>query len=368
MSEGNPFDRAAASRPAMRPWVVLGLLLAACALPASAHGPPDPRAQDVRLLADHNDDCGGHGPTDPDRCRGTHDLVGLDLTEAHDATHGDVVRLRLVVNGGEGARRVAITLTADGTPRTLEVATSDNQAFTGNGFLRVTAGPALNADGTRDGARILVEGTVRLADLGGAGALLDDVKVQAYAGSTRGDYMPGGYYNTLDQPVANPPQGDAATNFERTSGYVLRGPSYYAGLHAGDVQVPAGASVDVEVHVTNGLRGKAQTATLRAAAPAGLTATWDGQPEAVLDLPAGGAATARLRVQAGAAATGGDLELVVTTNLGGRTALAVPVAVASNDPTAPADPDGQGSADSPAPTALLTGLLVAALAAARRRA
>lgn len=342
------------------------LLTALLAFPAAAHGPPAKRDQDTRLLADHNDDCGGHGPTDPERCRGTHDLVGLDLTESHDATHGDVVRLRLIVNGGEGQRRDVVTFTAGGATKTFELRTPDNAAFTGTGFVTVTSGPAMNADGTRDGDRVVVEGTIRLADLGGAGTLIDDVEVQAYTGGTPGDFMPGGYYNTLGQPVMDPAQGDEATNFERTAGYVLRGPSYYVSIAAPAIQVGSGSTRDVEVTLTNGLRGKAQTATLSVMPPAGITATWNGAPTATVDLSGGGSATALLRVQADATATSGTLDVVAVTDLGGRTVVQVPLGVRSG-PHETAQTT-QAAEDAPAASALLMLVLLATLAAARRRA
>src|SRR5688572_31439732 len=70
--------------------------------PAAAHGPPVVRDQDTRLLADHNDDCGGDDAGALENCRGSHDLVSLDLREAYDEELGNVVVFRLLMNLGEG--------------------------------------------------------------------------------------------------------------------------------------------------------------------------------------------------------------------------------------------------------------------------
>lgn len=226
-AKNNPFDAVPVSRrAAMRslPPLAVVLLLAAA---ASAHGPPDVRPGESRLLADHNDDCGGHGPGE-DLCNGSHDLVGLDVREERDDALGDVVVFRFMLNGGVAADGLGLRLTlqAGASPHSFTLNTTDNTAFTGTGFARIgSAAPLLGADGRPDGDRFTVEAAVSLQALGGAGVRLTDYTVEAFRAGAPGDFMPGGSVSADGTRTENPPQGDDVTNFNRVNGYVLRGPA-----------------------------------------------------------------------------------------------------------------------------------------------
>lgn len=366
-------------RRTITPMALMALAVAALLLVpgAGAHGPPTVRDQDVRLLADHNDDCGGHGPGGGNNCGGSHDLVALDLREAHDATLGDLVYLRLMLSGGSGAVRDVITLKAAGSTKTFELRTSDNKAFTATGFdTPVTVSPARNPDGSQDGARIVVEAGVKAHALGGVGAKIDaDYKVDAYnAAGDRRDYMPGGYVDGLGFDQADPNQGDANTKFVRTTGYTLRGPTYYLGVGPfSTARVPADAETTLAVKVTNQLPKTSQVATLHVTGADGFTADWgSGNDRTTLELSRGGSGTATLRLAGdGQAPMTGTLTLTVTSDLGGRSVHQVPYEILPAGAPAPTsqEPDGDddGSEGAPAPAALLAAVLLLALAAWRRR-
>jgi hypothetical protein len=109
----------------MRRLLLLAVLLVA--VPVLGHGAPSPKDQDTRLLHDHNDDCGGDDAGSLSNCRGTHDLIALDVREAHDPSLGDVVVFRLILNGGSGELRDVLTLKVDGAAKTFEWRTTNNQ-------------------------------------------------------------------------------------------------------------------------------------------------------------------------------------------------------------------------------------------------
>ncbi len=374
----------------MRATTVLLALLALLALApaASAHGPPDVRAQDFRLLADHSDDFCDDSALNG--CDGPHDLVGLDVREGHDPARGDMVYFRLTVNGGSGARTDKLTVQVNGQAKSFEFKTSDDQAFTGTGFDVVTSGPTATPSGSTDGERVTVEGGVKLSALGGLGVKLSGYTVESTKGGTRGDVMPGCYYSPLTQTLVpdNDPgctDGDAesSTPFARTSGYVLQGPSYYVTVTLpAKATVPADGETVVDVGLANALKSAKwdtrQSAALTVEGADGFTATWvgaNGAEPAVEDLAKGGTATAELRLRGdGHAAATGTLTITVTTSLGGRSVHTLPYEITA---ASPADGGGDGTGgdatgasggkDSPPAGALLACCLLA-LAALRRRA
>lgn len=343
---------------------------------AAGHGAPPPRAQDTYLLDDHNDDCGGHMATDPDRCNGTHDLVALHVQEAHDPVLGDVVKFRFFLNKGQAADglRDVLTLKANGATKTFELRTTNNADFQGTGFDHVAkAIPVRFPSGSTDGDRFLVEATVKSTALGGIGAKLTDYKLEAFRGSNnaRGDYMPGGAYNGIIDN-ANPDQGDEATNRVRTSGYVLTGPTYYAKTTPpSNVQLTTGGTKEVQVALGNLLRSADwptnQIATLSVTSPNGLAASFDGAASTAVDLPATGTVNVPLQIASQGGPLTGQLTLTVTTNLGGRTIHTVPVTVeaapqsSTSSTSTPLDSEG-----APAPGFIML-LGVIALAVALRR-
>ena len=365
----NPFDDGAGSRAArMR----LGLLLAfalvvVAAVPAGAHGPPTKRDQDFRLLADHNDDCGGDSGTLPN-CHGSHDLVGLDVLERHDGGLGDVVVFRFILNGGSGTLKDVLTLKAGSTTKTFELHTTDNKDFSKSVGFASVSGPI----GINDGDRFIVEASVRIADLGGATTLLKDYRVDAYVGGSRGDYMPGGYVNGLGVDNPNPSQGEVQTNFIRTNGYVLTGPTYYTTVTLPPVaKVAADGEAVIDVGLSNPFRNTGQLATVTVDGADGFTATWvgaNGDAPAEEDLLKGGSATAELRLRGdGHPPATGTLTLTVTTSLGGRSVHSLPYEITAAQVADPTPTSGSAAdKDAPVPAAALLAVGLLALARLRR--
>ena len=304
-------------------------VVVALAVPAAAHGAPNPRSMDTRILHDYNDDCGGHDLGD--NCRGTHDLIALDLREAYDDELGDVVVFRLILDQGTAGAtlRDVVSIKAGSATKSYEFRTSDDASFTGT-FERVS-GPHDLGDGTR----FAVEGTVRLATLGVAsGDRLSEFSVRAYRGATEGDLMPGTYRTALgtDGPEPASEQGDPT--FFRAPSYRLKGPVQYASMQAdrSSVQVPSGGEVLVSLDVRNLLNDQAQTVRLTASGaharfhdPDGSTGYTD-RYEA--DLPRRGSTVVHLAVQ-GPDGASGTLTVDLRTDLGGRTILVLPYGVGS---------------------------------------
>lgn len=352
------------------PAIVLVLLVPL----AAGHGAPPPRGQDTYLLDDHNDDCGGHTATDPDRCNGTHDLVALHIQEAHDPALGDVVKFRFMFNKGQASDglRDVLSLKANGATKTFDLRTSNNVDFQGTGFDAVAkAVPLRFPSGSADGDRLLVEATVKASALGGIGVKLTDYAVQAYRGNVRGDYMPGGYYGALDQNVDNPDQGDEATNRVRTGGYVLAGPTYYAkATPPTSLALAAGGSTTSSIAIANLLRSAdwdtRQVATMTVTAPEGVSVAFTAGPSTTVDLPATGTIDVPLHVSSHGGPTTGQLTLTVATNLGGRTVHTIPLTVQEATATSPA-PGGSAAEDAPAPGLMMLAAVLALAVVVRRR-
>lgn len=338
---------------------------------AVAHGPPSVRDQDARLLADHNDDCGGDSGS-LSNCNGSHDLVGLDVREGHDAARGDLVYFRVLMNGGSGSLRDVLTLKANGAVKTFELRTTDNQAFEGTGFATVTTEPLLDSSGKQDGSRFVVEGSVPLADLGGRDAKLTDFQVTAYSGTTKGDFMPGTYTTVAGTaaPTGNNEQ-NSPTSYVRTTGYVLRGPTYYANAATPtSTTVPAGGQQTVDVTFTNLLKNTPQTLTVTLADVDGASATFEGGAQSLtFDLLKGATSTHRVVVAGDDPGATGAFTLTVSTNLGGRTEHPLAFTVATGASTSPTDstpPTSTPANGAPGP-GLPLALGLFAFAALRRR-
>ena len=115
-----------------RAWAVAAFLLVPFAV---AHGAPDPRGHETRLLADCNDDYFGG---DLNSGRTGYDLHALDVREAWDPSLGDVVILRLILNGA-GASDIEVSFTSPSGPFSAGWSTSGG-GWTAQGFDRM-AGP-----------------------------------------------------------------------------------------------------------------------------------------------------------------------------------------------------------------------------------
>src|SRR5688572_16584336 len=102
------------------------LALVVLAMPVEGHSAPNPAEDATRLLADWQDDCGGDGGAATGGCRGSHDLLALDVLEARDPQLGDVVVFRLFADAGRGYPITdTLLLDAGGTAKTMAVTTQD---------------------------------------------------------------------------------------------------------------------------------------------------------------------------------------------------------------------------------------------------
>lgn len=184
----------------------------------------------ARLLRDYNDECQVSGRTTND-CRGAHELNALDLQEKWDGQK-DVVVFRFSMDKGTAASKTdVLTLNTPAGSRTFSIKTSDDVAFTvGTGFDKVG-----RAVGIGDGSRFYVDATVALSKIGAVGDTLSGIKVEAQAGTSTGDLMPGGCKNTAGLDC--PPPISEECYYNPTSGYRLKGSAGYVDLTV----EPAGA-------------------------------------------------------------------------------------------------------------------------------
>lgn len=365
----------------LAPIVLLASLL--LLLPAvGAHGLPRPiPEQRTILLQDWSDDCGAPASG---ACRGSHDLVGLTLQEAYDATLGNVVLLRLYLDkGGSGSHQDTISITTPSGVRTLSLQSPDDRTFTGTGFDRVGSPEPVPGEATR----FSIEGAVRLSALGAVGDKLSGFRVEAQAGSTVGDFMPGGCHKAVGDCIAGV-DGDADEEIKRSE-YVLRGPTYYARLAtpANAVEVAQGLEQMADLQIVNLLADQSQRIEVTASAGPGVTARFHDPADpagsghsdkASLVLPPRGTSSIHLSLGGVTAGSEGTVRITVTTDLGGRLEEDVPYRVTAGGtcdpamqgmhgmPACPSGTSGTTTKASPLPAAALA-VLALALAGARRR-
>ncbi|HEX2066871.1 MAG TPA: hypothetical protein VHI93_08675 [Candidatus Thermoplasmatota archaeon] len=354
-------------------------MAALAAPPAAGHGAPDadlfPNGPFHRVLADHADDCGGHGLAS--RCQDTNDLVALDVQERHDASRGDLVIFRFTLGDGQAGAtlRTTTTFQVGGNARSFSIETTDNVHFVGTGTEAV-----LDARPLGEG-RFQVDALLRRDSLGPAGQRLADFQATATRGSAVGDLMPGTYRTPLGTDGPAPP-GDPACGCPRKVDYPLRGPTYYFALSApaGTQVATAGRSLPIPVQLgleNKLLRGQAVTAAASGAdgVTVGFHSGGDGHgatytPQVVVPLAAQGGTTLHLDLRGERAGASGTLTVTVASDLGGRVQVQVPYVVQEAGAPSPS-PSGDGhnhGTSKPAPLpAALAGLALLG-AALRRRA
>lgn len=337
----------------MKPIALVGLLLL---IPAAlGHGAPDPSETLTRLLHDWNDDCGSEGIND---CRSSHDLIALDLQETYDGR--DKVVLRLTMDKA-GKYPVQDVVTISG--KTFTLSTSDDRSFS------VTGGSASGATSIGDGSRFYVDITVDRSTFGATGTQLKGFKVESKVGGQVGDYMPGGCNNSL----ANCPPGDTSTAFERTAGYTLRGPSYYATVTGpASIGAKVGEPETVNLQVRNLLRQTTQDITLNVEAgnaDAGFHVGADaagGSYASSVSLAVTGSSTTNVHLRVGAdSATAGKARITWTTNDGGHGTLEIPYQVSASG-TPPPAATSSTTKSSPGPAVGLLAILGLATYMVRR--
>jgi hypothetical protein len=342
---------------------------------ASAHGPPAKREFEERLLADCVDDYFGG---DLVSSKDGHDVIALDVHEQHDvAFSADVLRFKLLFNGGFGGGnadtlRLDVKLTTPTGAKTIALTTTDNKVFTGTGADRVD--PAASAN---DGTRMYVEFVIKTSTLGlHSGQKISQFRVDAYYDGTRGDYMPGTYEGAVAGGQCAADAG-AGAPYQRPD-YIIRGPFHYGKLSPStkSISMEKGASQIVPMTVENLLRSTQQKFTVTVSPPSGITAKFHNPvtnqytSELNVDLAGGASTSAHLSLTADDD-NGGEVQVVLTSQYGGRSEATVTVALGTAAPSAPASsaPASSGS-DASAPSAgFFTVVLVATLSAwlARRR-
>ncbi len=361
----------------MRLTALLVAFLAAVAVlapAASAHGAPVPADYQARTLADDNDDCAGDGAVTPTgNCRGSHDLIALDLQEKDDGG-GIVLVFRLSLNKA-ATYPVTDTITFQaGSGKTLAIRTTDDKSFSvASGFDSVGAPQSLN-----DGTRFTVDAFVMASSLGlNPGDQLTSFHVESKAGNNLGDYMPGGCKTNLGTECSG-----TDTSTRRDVPYTMRGTGYYAKVEAPSdtIQVPAGGdSAITQLTLTNSLSHSAQTLSLSLDGLNGVSGGFHAgeavegaeyTPTKEIALQGKQETVLHLRLHGNQEGASGTVTITMTTNLGGRVQAQIPYQVVPSGSVS-STPDGatpstSASKGSPLPAAPLVGALLLGLALRRR--
>ncbi|MCA1818719.1 MAG: hypothetical protein LC620_01480 [Halobacteriales archaeon] len=225
--------------------------------------------------------------------------------------------------GQAGAHKEVVTLSTPSGAKSFTFTTSDGSHFTsGGGFERVS-----DAVSVHDGTRFYVDGWAKLSALGKVGDRVSGFKVEAYTGSSVGDFMPGGCNNTIG--TCQDPTGSMAADSYAKPDYALRGPTYYASLDvpAQTVQVGSGAESMEELTIVNSLADESQKITVTVEGADGVTARFHNPNDvsgggysdvASVELAARQQTIVHLALTGTTAGKHGTLTLTLTTSLGGR--------------------------------------------------
>jgi hypothetical protein len=339
--------------------------LLALAPPAAAHGAPPVREVDARVLLD--DDGLGYGGCVEGACPpgagGGLDLLALDVREAWLGGQPAVV-FRILFQSAEPAAGGGIVLAveAPGGARQLRADTADGLAFVPTGFDRLD-GPF----DVGDGHPKALDGWVLASALGAAeGDALSGLSVATFRGEAPDDAMPGGWFVNGVEVQVPPSDGGPGT-------YTLAGPATLVALTVGEAMVQAHGPARVTLELSNAV-GLPQFADLAATAPAGVRASL---ASAGLALDGGASRTVELTVHTDVDAV---VEVVATTDLGGRAVASIPVSAPDHGAGLDNGTETQGRGhtaapaggdrESPGPGAALAvaaALAPAALALRRRR-
>jgi hypothetical protein len=376
---GGQVDRRA---PCLRLLLVVGPALALLPPIGTAHPGEIAPEQYVRFLSDCSDDWGGHSAV-----RDGHDLVALDVTERWipEWNEGGLFVLTTVGMGyaqyGSRGGSIFDDVSLGFGSKTVVVrwSTSDNRAFKTEAGpdwktpdLVLAPRPSLMSNGNQDGSRQLLEFGFRYSRLGiDVGSVLDHVGVQAYAGTEKGDYMPGGYWlagtYAADCPASGSHGGQYSDILYVRRDYTMRGTErpYDDWKPSTDALSAVGnKSADLSVDVGNRFSKQEQIFTLRGTPPPGWDLAIHTGPEVVA--PAGGSASWHVQLTPTTAVKNGTLRLELTSTVGAHAVHEIPAYWFA---TAPPVPPVRATAShgAPAPALLVAILVVAAMALARRR-
>jgi len=337
------------------------LLLIACVPAAMAHGAPEGREIDTRVL---EDDDGGLAPggcshdteqacANPQNLGGL-DLLALDVREMHTANGTPAASFRVLFQGGNAgvAQTVSISLTAGGAAQTL--------TFTGN-----TGGPYNSTTCSAFAGAVVPPGAddhvsavdciVTYAALGvnGTGDALTAISVLSSVGAKKYDAMPGTWYTNDGQsnlaprvpvcdssttpPTCEQPQPSDATGGDLTPGaYTLAGPAKLvdATLSAATVDLRQGPAI-VDIVLGTSLNGTTQVVTLNMSAPTSIQASLDAATAIV------GNESRTVKLHLVGATKDGAVTVILTSDLGFYQVLSVAVTA---PPPPPACPTGTAGA------------------------
>ncbi|MES2154967.1 MAG: hypothetical protein V4510_07515 [bacterium] len=345
----------------------------------AAHGAPDPREIDQRVLMDDGDGGQDYGgcpdtlegqpcPTDA----GAMDLLALDVREAyHNGSPALALRIVFQVREATHAdRKVDVAFKVNGQDFTVGL-TGDGKAFAGPSCMDAAMTAVDVGDGTPKAIECFVSATALNLT---AGMAVSSVTVLSSVGTTKGDYMPGGWYSNGQMvPAASPP--DDPTNpevpaipqgMEAPGAFTTQGPAALLNFTADAPSATLGhGPAHILLTIQNTLRTMPQLANLTLTPSPGITVALDA---ASVNLPDGTAKTIALVVTN--ATRDGSVTISAATDLGGLAAIVIPVTVPAmtNQSQPPAGmsqtTEGKKSPDLGTP---LAGLAVATALLARRR-
>jgi hypothetical protein len=296
---------------ALSAMLLLGSVLS-MAVPASAHGAAPALPYMTRLLADYNDDWLG--------VQDGHNLVALDAYPQYNATLGDVLVLRLIMNGGWAPQSAAtgtpalaehVTFKANGQDKEFAFTTEDNLAFASEVGFDAVRGPfpQMDAAGAPDGERFFVEGLATFASLAvKPGDALSDWLVTGEAGDSEGDVMPQGQAPGVPETCG----GALACVAYDIGSYTLPGLDAYATASAPATipRVPAVGEATFNLTIANLVNSTAQSVMVMAMGE-GVAVSFDGVPVSadamgMLDLQGSASGSLQVHVARLAPFTGGN--------------------------------------------------------------
>jgi hypothetical protein len=373
-----------------RRFIALLLLLTIClaAPQAAAHAAPPAPKYFTRFLHDCNDDWGTHSAYSDG-----HDLIALDVTERYvPSLKDDLVVLRAAIDKGYAAQgsahpvlKLLYTIKTGSTSITSQVETTDNQVFkasTGGSFVAPAMiwapKPVMKADGTgQDGTRVALEIGFRYSQLGiQPGGDLRFVSIQGFAGSTKTDYMAGGYWTQGSYVSACPVNGTTAEAYFVRSSLTLKGSAqiyFDAVMTPTAITAKPDGNVSVYVNVTNKLQNTPQTVNVSATLPSGWAI--HVSPQESMSMAKAGKADFILHYLPGPVAVDGVSVVSVLTTEGGFRQFTVTLTVDrpapttdTGTPTTPASGKGDNAIPGPAAPLILAAFLGAFVLRGRRKA
>ena len=247
------------------PWVAL---LALLVVPmAAAHGAPEPREIDLRILADGTAS-GDYGGPQGIASDGAPDLLVLDVREAYDTNGQAMVVFRFIHQLGDpesGSLGIDVTFTAGGKDHAYSMTTLDGLQYTSDSYARID-GPFDVGDGTPKA----VEGWIPISDIGTKiGDEISEIRVTSALDGAIADRMPGTYDVQGITVPAIPPEDAIPGTF------TIAGPANLLDIEVSVNTLEIGEADTANITLSNPLGTFEQFVSLAASAPEGVVATLD---------------------------------------------------------------------------------------------